>query len=80
MLRPNTTTGTWEKTSGKVRVSVPQTMMTRARITEERPMVSMMMEMTGSPIIRRRNIFSMKKPIRKVKTNVRAKEARNGTL
>ena len=79
MLRPKITTGTWEKTSGKVRVSVPQTMMTRERITEERPMVSMMMAMIGSPIMRRRKIFSIRKPIRKVKARVRAKAAKNGT-
>ena len=53
-------------------------MVTIERITEESPIVSIIIEIIGSPIILRKNIFSIKKPIKNVKISVITNEAIKG--
>ena len=60
-------------------MSVPQTAVTMERRTRESPMVTMMMEMTGSPIIGRRIRRSMISASTSPKTIVRQSAAQKGT-
>ncbi len=67
------------KTGGYGMVSVPQIPCTTAFSTEASPRVSMITEMTGSPIIGRSSTRSIRMPSTAENTRVSTKAAQNGT-
>ena len=71
-------TGSAGKMFGKGRSSVPQMPCTTALSSEERPSVTMMSEMTGSPIMGRRMSRSVRMPSSAEKTSVRTNDQKKG--
>src|SRR5262249_40372049 len=72
--------GCWENRTGNGRVSLPQVMFRRPRITLATPKVTMMTEMIGSPMSGRRTPRSMTSPSRIATISVSGSAIGNGNF